>query len=267
MNSLQIDETKVLVGADPEYFVEKNGTIVSAIGLIGGSKEKPLPVSCGALQEDNVLAEVNIHPCSTTEDWLFNLKSVEQDLLERLGGGFKIKVKSSHLFAPEILCEKPEALVFGCDPDYNCYTGELNPSPDACTALRTAGGHVHIGYEGVSIKRSVKLCKALDVVLGIPSVILDRDNERRKMYGKAGAFRPKPYGVEYRTLSNFWLQSDSLKGWVFNSAKGINRAISIADSVFKSTSESDVQGIINNSDSKSAQVLVNSFNIPMPEGY
>ncbi len=36
----------------------------------------------------------------------------------------------------------------------------------------------------------------------------DKDTERRGMYGKAGAFRPKPYGVEYRTLSNAWLSND-----------------------------------------------------------
>ena len=36
------------------------------------------------------------------------------------------------------------------------------------------------------------------------------------MYGKAGAFRPKPYGMEYRVLSNFWLTSDVHMGNVFH---------------------------------------------------
>jgi hypothetical protein len=35
------------------------------------------------------------------------------------------------------------------------------------------------------------------------------------MYGAAGAFRPKPYGVEYRVLSNAWLQSEELMAWVY----------------------------------------------------
>ncbi len=61
-----------------------------------------------------------------------------------------------------------------------------------------------------------QLVKQLDYFLGIPSLLLDKDEERRHLYGKAGAFRPKPYGVEYRVLSNFWLKSPELMRWVYN---------------------------------------------------
>jgi hypothetical protein len=36
------------------------------------------------------------------------------------------------------------------------------------------------------------------------------------MYGRAGAFRPKPYGVEYRVLSNVWLRESSMVKWIWN---------------------------------------------------
>jgi hypothetical protein len=46
--------------------------------------------------------------------------------------------------------------------------------------------------------------------LGLWSVINDPDTRRRQLYGKAGAIRFKPYGIEYRTLSNFWLADPKL---------------------------------------------------------
>ncbi|MOA35237.1 hypothetical protein D3C78_1566850 [compost metagenome] len=65
--------------------------------------------------------------------------------------------------------------------------------------------------------------KQLDYYLGLGSLLYDPDVKRRTMYGAAGAFRPKPYGVEYRVLSNAWLKSEELMGWVYRmTIKGIN---------------------------------------------
>ncbi len=44
------------IGCDPEVFItDEKGEIISGIGLIGGTKEDPRGVNCGAVQEDNVL--------------------------------------------------------------------------------------------------------------------------------------------------------------------------------------------------------------------
>jgi len=56
----------------------------------------------------------------------------------------------------------------------------------------------------------------MDLFLGVPSVLIDDGKERKKLYGKAGAYRYKPYGVEYRTLSNFWVFEPGLIDWVWN---------------------------------------------------
>ena len=89
---------------------------------------------------------------------------------------------------------------------------ENNPPSLDGTNLRSCGGHLHIGFDRAKNDMMARphLVRILDLVAGVPSIIIDKDKDRRKLYGKAGAHRPKmieagdPYdGVEYRTLSNF----------------------------------------------------------------
>jgi hypothetical protein len=132
------------------------------------------------------------------------------------------------------------AIRAGCEPDYNAWTLSENIPPDYITTnTRAAGGHLHISFDQAvnSPENRVKFVKALDLVLGVPSVIFDGDKERRKLYGKAGAFRPKdtnnsdPYdGVEYRTLSNFWLRSNELMSFVYQGVEEVyNNLDSLSD--------------------------------------
>ena len=58
------------------------------------------------------------------------------------------------------------------------------------------------------------MVKSMDVLLGAGSCFYDKDRKRRQLYGKAGAFRPKAYGVEYRSLSNAWLSDIYLTRFV-----------------------------------------------------
>ena len=100
----------------------------------------------------------------------------------------------------------------------------------------------------------------MDFFLGLPSVLYDADTERRKLYGKAGAMRYKPYGVEYRTLSNAWLKNKNrMKQVATNAIIGVNEFFNgniIADKV------GDIQEIINTSDKKASFEIMRDFNIP-----
>ncbi len=112
----------------------------------------------------------------------------------------------------------------GCDPDFDGWTFNANPRPDpGNNPIRTGAGHVHIGWtDGADVVdkdhfvQCARVARQMDYYLGIHSLIWDKDDTRRSLYGKAGAFRPKPYGMEYRVLSNRWLESEALTRWVYN---------------------------------------------------
>ena len=100
--------------------------------------------------------------------------------------------------------------------------------------------------------KAMEITKQLDFVLGVPSVLLDRDGlTRRSLYGKAGAFRPKPYGAEYRVLSNFWLKHENMINWVYSGTQkaftmlaeeGINLFNEYGDTAQRIINCDDVEG-------------------------
>jgi hypothetical protein len=204
------------LGADPEIFVTKDGKPVSAHGLIGGSKSEPLKTSKGAVQVDGMALEFNIDPTDqgNFEGFNENIVRTMRDLKDMVPG-YSFNISPVQDFGEEgIKAAPPEALILGCDPDYNAYTLEANPMPDGTRTFRTGAGHIHFGWSTdipVDNKEHIEICgnfiKMLDATVGMAMTFLDRDPRRRELYGKAGAFRPKSYGVEYRTPSNVWIKN------------------------------------------------------------
>ena len=217
----------ILVGADPELFVTENNQFRSAYGLIPGTKAEPFPVDNGAVQVDGLALEFNIAPAQTAEHFVENINSMLMKLREIVPANYHLSSAASAKFAPEYLAAQPyEALLLGCDPDFNAYTMAPNPPPEADPVYRVAGGHVHVGwtkdadiFDKEHRLACASLVKYMDLYLGVPSINFDDDKIRRKWYGKAGAFRPKPYGVEYRVLSNFWIGNAAYMHWVFTQTK------------------------------------------------
>ena len=219
----------VLVGADPEVFVRnKEGRFRSAHGLIPGTKKEPYKVQDGAIQVDGMALEFNIDPADTKEKFIHNIGSVLGQLANAVPDYELAIVPTARFHWRHMRAQPEEALELGCEPDYDAYTEKQNPRPNNRATMRTAAGHVHIGFiptndadplSAEHMQRCITLVKHLDVFLGMPSLIWDKDVLRRKMYGKAGAFRPKSYGVEYRTLSNAWLKNPELVGFVFDAVQ------------------------------------------------
>ena len=160
--------------------------------------------------------------------------------------------------------QTPNALLFGCEPDFNAWKKIENKKPYAKEPnLRTAGGHVHVGINGVDMLAGIR---AMDLFLGIPSLLLDNSPEaqqRRELYGKAGAMRPKPYGFEYRVLSNFWLFKDTLVDWVYNNTRTAMTFCEMGNGISK-TMGKIIQEAINTGDQKTAQDIVNHYKISLP---
>lgn len=251
---------KFKVGSDPELFLVKDRELVSAIPLIPYSKDSPLRTKHGWIQQDNVLAEFNTLPANNLEEFVINHQLVIKDLEDYLADvGVVIDTLHSSRYCNEEVLSDLSALSSGCNPDYSAWTNRRNPYVSlANTNLRVAGGHLHISIEeDIDDKFRLDLVKALDLTIGIDSVI-DDDGEdaalRRNLYGKAGSYRPKNTelgdsynGVEYRTLSNYWVRDDRFIGKVYS---GVEYTISNLPSLVRLTRKyaKDIVSIINTSD-------------------
>jgi len=255
----------ITIGADPEAFLYNEQGFVSAEGKFGGTKENPkiLERPGFAVQEDNVMVEFNIPPATSSQELKDNL----QYMVDYIKVGAKQfdctlnKAASAEFEISQLNTE--QAMTFGCEPDFNAYTRDVNQGiVIENERLRTAGGHIHIGYDNPNEEHSLALIRALDITLGLASIVKDRDTRRRSMYGKAGAYRLKPFGVEYRTLSNFWIFEERNIQWVY---EGVQAAVDLVNTemIYKleeSAFGDTVQDAINSNNRSKATTLLTKIN-------
>jgi len=227
-------KTHVTFGSDPEFMlVDKHtGSIVSAIPVIKTDKHNPVNLGDGVkMYADNVLLEVSFPPSTTPSAAVSTVGRVLRKVQTWLGDDYAIEAKSSHLYGSAELGPKPEVMFgmlpapweIGCNPSYNAYLdGENMPSPFT-DGLRTGSFHIHIGSPLLNSRQAkIDAVKIMDLVVGCASILFDRDDTvlaRRMLYGKAGEYRPTPYGVEWRVLGSYALRSPSLTRLVFDLTK------------------------------------------------
>lgn len=214
-----------LIGADPELFVrDRNNNLVSAFGMIPGTKESPHEVEGGAVQVDGMALEFNINPANNFKEFNKNIESVLAQLKEMIPEGYSFDFSPVAEFGKEYIDAQPDmAKELGCNPDFNAHTGTPNEKPNVDYPFRTASGHIHIGWtagQDIDVPEHIEACRMavsqLDITIGLAARRWDKDTKRSSMYGKFGCYRPKPYGVEYRTLSNTWVGDKDRREVVFN---------------------------------------------------
>jgi hypothetical protein len=220
----------VTIGADPEFFLYRYSDdyegeydeygdrveepYVPSIGVVLGTKEEPYDLGDGYFcHEDNVCVELGIPPCDTADQFAHNIQEgkrrIERTFLTP--EEIELVVQDSMRFQPHQL-ESPQAQSFGCEPDYNAYTnGEMRKMPAVATFEnnRFAGGHIHLG--GTFNCPPFVVALLCDAVIQLPFWCNTRSMSpppvqrgRLQWYGQPGIFRPKPYGIEYRTPCNWW---------------------------------------------------------------
>ena len=257
----------IMIGSDPELFIinSKTGKVVSSIGIIPGEKgnayrSPDMPEGYG-LQIDNILAEFNIPPTNNIDDFVKSMNYMKEyirNYVKKINPDLDIMHASSAIVDDDQL-QSDEAKLFGCSVDYNAYTERANPKPEGeKTNLRSSGIHIHISYDKPNAATSVELVKYLDMYLGIPSVVMDPDVERRKLYGKAGCFRLCKYGVEYRSLGGHFLNNDDLIKFMYN---GTMKAIYAYNNCLPLINEDIIELVINENRINEARTLIKKYNL------
>jgi hypothetical protein len=222
------DIKRISVGVDPEFFTvdKKMGRFCSAHDLVPGDKEKPHKLKNGAVQADGCAIEFNTEPAYTPKEFSkYTAEVIEQIrkmVPENYDFEFKPVVYFDRYYFDKMVPIGPKEL--GCNPDFNAWTGVMNPRPvpvGAQECMRTASGHFHIGFtEGADVTNKSHqydcklIVRALDQCV-LPWIkLFDKDKDREKLYGAPGAMRFKSYGVEWRTPSNAWLNHPELWEWL-----------------------------------------------------
>jgi hypothetical protein len=222
------------IGCDPEIFaVDDKGTLIPAFEYLP-DKKKPSLTQDGATYWDGFQAEMA--PKATTclayhvDHIQACLKEIDQQLKAKFPKG-RLTIQNVIEVPGHYLTDgKDEHVILGCDPSENAY-GLCGRPVDNCRTLpiRFAGGHIHFGV-GKSIADKLperqRMMEALDAILGVVSVSMAANIDRpvrREYYGLPGEFRLPPHGIEYRTLSNFWLTHPAIAHLTIDLARDVVR--------------------------------------------
>jgi hypothetical protein len=256
----------ITIGSDPEFFLysQLENKFISAVGMYEGTKKDPKVISENGhmIQVDGVSCEVNIPPCVTAEQFNKELQFVVgyiRDTIAKPKNLIISEAVTAEFTEDQLNCR--EAWEIGCDPDLSAWTLNVNNPKGYENNIRACGGHISVGYDNPNEQTSIALIKAMDLFLSVPSVLIDEDVRRRALYGKAGAMRFKSFGVEHRTLSNFWLFNPVLRTWAFENTLKACEFVNINGII---TNEDDIMECINTGNKAMAQEIIEDYNLTIP---
>ena len=215
------------------------------------TKRNPLNIKGHLVHKDASMLEIAMPPAKSGAE----LDQIQFDAIKHarsvLPRDVVLDANPAVHYSTEELDRDPYASVLGCGASQNIYGNK--PMPDAYTDnYRYGGMHVNIGMEKDSVIEDVL---RLDYALGLQSVInweqgfRDSVIRRRKTYGRAGEYRTKPFGIEYRTLPNCAQMSGM---WLWRT---VEAALNIPDAPLLHMSE-HIEAAINECDRGAAEELL-----------
>lgn len=220
-------------GTDPEFFLfdTTKQTYISAHDIVPGTKDKPYPLKKGAVQSDGVAVEFNTEPASTAEEFATNMETVLNQVREMIPKKYTFSFRPHITFSSAYMNALPlKAKELGCNPDYSAIHVKQNPNPAPYIGnVRTSSCHLHLGWTSdADVSESsehfvdcVHITRSLNEFWDGKRRYWDSDNTRHHYYGGNAAFRPKPYGVEYRGLSSVVLKYPNLYPYLFDESRRI----------------------------------------------
>jgi len=257
------------IGCDNELFLKDKitGKYYTAEGIIKGTKANPYkfdPLNdYFATSLDCVLAEYNIPPAKNPEELWASIEKCHQYIKSLLPENMIISCDPAARLDEDQLIT-PTSIIFGCETSLSCYSEEEIRPINTGDNLRSAGSHFHSGYDNPNEEINREAVRAMDLFIGVPSILIEPENERKKVgYGCAGNYRNKKYGFEYRSLSAYFTSEKRLVEWVFNNSK---KAIQfVNDNNVKDIIDLGhvIQSCINNENKYTAELLVKEFNLEL----
>jgi hypothetical protein len=246
------------VGTDSELFaVDPEGMCIPA-PLFHDEGKGQAPIHW-----DNACLEVAMPPADT-EDRFVDVVQQWKRLVEYAITKHNLTPSwVPHTWIPEDYLNDSRVKHAGCDPDFNVYTGTRNPRPKLNSPLRVAGGHVHISYDGPKDPATHRMIvTGFESLHGTVGVLHDPSAIRSTLYGKAGSYRPKPYGLELRSPSTWWLKSEDTIRFTFRAAR---MAVEQPDELTKMYSTTDIlRRTLDDRDQAVALGILTAFNQEYP---
>ena len=231
-------ENVVNMGADPEFFVIKNGgkLATSAHLLDFDQRLKDQKGASFNYEESKILREVKRDgfaiefnpPAQSCRDGLrAHIQHSIFSFMHVYGQEYSLSAMPVQRLTPSsINSSAPDDVMgYGCVPDFNAYDMQEKSPPTTGyhDSYRYTGGHLHMSVhgtrKGISFVAAAAHAIMADIWLSIPLVaIIGEVNNygekaRREYYGQAGSFRHTSYGYEYRVPSSIIFASSIIMTW------------------------------------------------------
>lgn len=194
-----------MIGHDVEFFLIGDSGLIPAERVLAGTKGRGTAIAKGVLAHpDNVMAEIS----SAAP---FAARNLKQRMMHDLNAlrhhvdPVRVSIASSMNITRDTLDNCESAKEIGCSLDYQNGMPRDKLNADDLGDTRHAGGHLHFDVSpSIAPDWAARVC---DIMLGCHVIAAgEKQGARRGFYGLPGLYRPKSYGMEYRTLSNYWVR-------------------------------------------------------------